>query len=68
MKGTLIKFSEAIQAYKDGDTTKAAESLSQALGSNKTLPVVENNIGMLINPSEPMADAMLRIMLIEERK
>ena len=68
MKGTLTKFSEAVQAYKIGDKSKAAESLSKAMGSDHTLPVVENNLDRLVNPSEMMGDAMLRIMLSEERK
>ena len=68
MKNTLSKFSEAVQAYSSGDKAKAAESLSRVLASDKTLPAVESSLKSLINPSEPMGDAMLRIMISEEQE
>ena len=68
MKNTLSKFSEAVQAYSAGDKAKSAESLSRALGSDKTLPVVEGSLANLVNPSDAMGDVMLRMMVSEEKK
>ncbi len=64
----LKLYSEAIQAYKAGDKERASTLLSQSLGSEKVLPVVQNSLDTLINPSAPLSFAMLRQMLSVERR
>ncbi len=64
----LSEFTEAQRAFREGNRKAASDMLSIALGSEKPLPVVENNIDRLLNPPDALASGILHLLLSEERK
>lgn len=58
----LRHYIQGVREHEGGDDAKAAESISRALGSEKSLPVVEAGVGKFADPSDTTAEVITRLM------
>ncbi len=55
-------YAEARQSLKNGDTNRAAEQLSQALGSKKVTMAIRSGVKQLLDPTKLAHEVVLGLL------